>query len=77
MGQIQYGLGESEAQSLAHRRPLYVVQDQAKGDVLSKENFRSIRPGHGLAPRYLDVILGKRVNKTVLKGAPMSWDLLG
>jgi len=77
LGEIRYDPAEAEMASMAHRRSLYVIQDLAPGDVLSLENVRSIRPSHGLAPRYLDVVLGKRVNKAVTRGTPMSWDLLG
>jgi len=47
---------------------LYVVQDVKAGDVLTKENVRAIRPGLGLATKYLDVVVGKMVSK-ILKEA--------
>jgi len=40
-------------------RSLYIVKDIAKGEVVSEENIRSIRPGYGLHPRYLKEVLGK------------------
>jgi sialic acid synthase SpsE len=43
---------------------------------LTKENLRCIRPGHGLAPKYYDVLLGKRVAKAVRKGTSVGWDLV-
>ena len=48
-----------------------------KGDELTKKNIRSIRPGLGLPPKYLDKLLGKRINRTINKGTPVSWDLIG
>jgi N-acetylneuraminate synthase len=47
------------------------------GDLLTSANLRRIRPGHGLPPKYYDTLLGKRVNRDVSKGTPMSWDLVG
>ena len=55
------------------RRSLYVVQDLKAGDILTKENVRAIRPGFGLPTKYLDVILGRTVNKNVVRGTPLSW----
>lgn len=39
------------------------------------QNLRRIRPGHGLPPKYYDILLGKRVNQAVKKGTPVSWSL--
>lgn len=77
LGTISYGAGASEEASRQFRRSLYVVQDLEPGEALAKENLRSIRPGFGLQPRFLEQLLGKRVNRKVAKGTPMSWDLLG
>lgn len=76
LGKPQYGPTEGERKSLAFRRSLYVVQDMNAGDILTPENLRAIRPGYGLPPKYLDRLLGKRVNKFVPKGTPVSWELI-
>lgn len=69
--------GELEFQSrVLFRRSLYIVRDMKKGEKLTKLNFRSIRPGSGIAPKYLEQLLGLAVNRDVLKGTPMSWDLV-
>ncbi|HVQ01210.1 MAG TPA: pseudaminic acid synthase [Candidatus Thermoplasmatota archaeon] len=58
-------------------RSLFVVQDVAKGEVFTEENIKSIRPGWGLHPRYLNNIAGKRTaKKDIRKGTPLSWELL-
>jgi N-acetylneuraminate synthase len=77
LGGIRYGAGEKESKSLQFRRSLYIAQDMQAGDVLDAENLRIVRPGLGLVPKYYDVLLGKRVNKDVRKGTPVSWDLIG
>lgn len=76
LGNISYGPTEAERSSLVHRRSLYISKDLGEGEVLTRENVRSIRPGHGLAPKYLEVVLGKKVNRSVKKGTPLSWELL-
>lgn len=77
MGNIGYGAGETEKASLKFRRSLYIVKDVKAGEVLSEHNLRPIRPGLGLAPKYYDSLLGKKLNQGVKKGTPMSWELIG
>jgi N-acetylneuraminate synthase len=75
MGQISYGATEAEQKSIVFRRSLYIVQDLKSGDVLTKDNVRAIRPGLGLPTKYLDVVLNKTLNRDVVKGTALSWDL--
>lgn len=77
LGQVSYGPTEAEKKSLQYRRSLYVVQDIKAGDVLTKENVRSIRPGLGLPTKYLDEVLGKAVNQDVKRGTALGWRMLG
>ncbi|WP_300541241.1 pseudaminic acid synthase [Maricaulis sp.] len=77
LGKIHYGPAtEKEARSRRRRRSLYIAKDLQAGDTLTPENLRRIRPGHGLPPKYFDVVLGRRVNRSVKRGTPLSWDLL-
>jgi pseudaminic acid synthase len=77
LGKISYGPTEKEKKSLIFRRSLYIVQDMKKGDILTRENLRAIRPGLGLPPKYYDMLLGKRVNRDVKQGTAVSWELVG
>jgi pseudaminic acid synthase len=76
LGKITYGPMEAEKKSMIFRRSLYITQNMQAGDVLTRENVRSIRPGLGLPPRYLDVVLGKEVSSDVRRGTPLRWGLL-
>lgn len=76
LGKVSYGSTENEKKSLVFRRSLYVVQDMKGGDVFTPENVRAIRPGFGLPPKYFDLLLGRKVNRTVTKGTPVTWDIL-
>ncbi len=76
LGGIYYGPTEDEKSSLKHRRSLYVAKDMKAGDCFTKENLKSIRPGMGLPPKFYEMLLGKKVNRDVPKGTPVSWDLL-
>jgi sialic acid synthase SpsE len=46
------------------------------GDVLTSENLRAIRPGHGLPPKHYEALLGKSVKCNVARGTPVTWDIL-
>ena len=76
LGHVSYGPTEAEKKSIQFRRSLYAVQDIKAGDVLTKENVRAIRPGMGLAPKYLEHVLGRRVEKDVMRGTALEWGLL-
>lgn len=77
LGCVHYGVTNREVASRRHRRSLYIAADLQAGDVLTAENVRSIRPGLGLAPKYLPLLLGKTVKQAVARGTALSWDLLG
>ena len=77
LGKIHYGLTEEEKKSRVFRRSLFVVKDVKKGEILTEENLKSIRPANGLSPKYITIILGRTAKKNVRKGTPLSWDLVG
>jgi pseudaminic acid synthase len=77
LGQVTYGPTDSEKKSLQFRRSLYVTEDLNAGDPLTEVNLRAIRPGLGLAPKYLPQLLGKRVNRRIPKGTAFSWNMIG
>ena len=77
LGQVSYGPTEAEKKSIQFRRSLYVVKDLKQGDLLTNENVRAIRPGLGLPIKYLEVVVGKKVNRNMNRGTALSWDVLG
>jgi len=66
----------AEAGSRKFRRSLYAAADIAEGESLTRSNVRSIRPGHGLAPRELPVLLGRKARTRIVRGTPLSWELI-
>ena len=76
LGGVVYGGTSAEEGSRVFRRSLYVAQDMTEGEPFTETNLRSVRPGYGLAPKHFDVMLGKRVNRALKKGTPVSWDLI-
>jgi pseudaminic acid synthase len=57
-------------------RSLYVVNDIKKGDAFTTVNIKSIRPGHGIAPKFYPDILGKKATKNITKATALTWDLI-
>jgi pseudaminic acid synthase len=76
LGKICYGANGREAKSKIFQRSLFVVEDVKAGEILTRANIRSIRPGHGLHPRHFDEVLGRRAACDLEKGVPLSWDLM-
>jgi N-acetylneuraminate synthase len=76
IGTVRYGCIDSEQASMKHRRTLYIARDMKAGDVFTRENLRAIRPGFGLHPKYMPMLLGKRIRKDAAKGTPVTWELL-
>ncbi len=66
----------SERASTIFRRSLFVVADVAEGEVFSSANVRSIRPGHGLPPKHLDGVLGRRARRALARGTPLAWEMI-
>lgn len=77
LGRVTYEPTKSEEGSRLFRRSLYAIEDIRAGEPLTRANLRAIRPGYGLPPKYQDILLGRRVNRAVRKGTPVSWDIVG
>ena len=76
LGAVRYGEGAEEARSRLYRRSLFVVEDVAAGEELTSRNVRSIRPGHGLHPRFLRAVLGQPAARALARGTPLAWDMV-
>ena len=76
MGQVFYGVSKQETTSITFRRSIFVTKDLKKGDILTPEHVRSIRPGYGEKPKYLDDIIGMKVDRDIEWGTPFSFDML-
>jgi pseudaminic acid synthase len=76
LGKVNYQITEKEQASKAFRRSLFVVQDVKAGEEFTAENVRSIRPGHGLPPKFIKSVIGKRASQDIARGTPLSDDLL-
>jgi len=75
IGKIDYTLSEKQALGKDFSRSLYVVKDVKEGDIITKENVRSIRPGFGLHPKFLESIVGKKFIIDVERGERVRIDM--
>ncbi len=76
IGKVSYELTEKQKSGKQFSRSLYVSKDVKKGDAITKENVRSVRPGYGLHPKYLEEVLGKMFNSDIDKGTAFSLDMI-
>ena len=72
LGQVDYGRKSSEQANVQFRRSLYFVKDIKAGEMITDEHVKSIRPGYGLPPKYLNEIIGKKSKYTVAKGTAVT-----
>lgn len=75
LGHVVYGAVEAEQKSLAFRRSIYVAEDVEAGELLTEKNLRIVRPGFGIAPKYFDVLLGRKARADLKAGTATTWDL--
>lgn len=74
MGAVDYGRKSSEQSNVKFRRSLYFVKDLKAGDVITADAVRSVRPGYGLTPKYLDDVVGRVLKQDVSKATAVSWE---
>jgi pseudaminic acid synthase len=76
LGQVDYGRKSSEQGNVRFRRSLYFVKALPAGSIITSDSVRSVRPGFGLPPKFLNAIMGKRLKVPSEYGLPVTWDCL-
>lgn len=76
IGTVQYGLTASSSENKNGRRSLYVSAPIKQGEKFTRANVKSVRPGFGLAPKYLSEVLTKTAIKDLSTGDRLSWDVM-
>jgi N-acetylneuraminate synthase len=71
LGKIDYGLKSSELGNIKFRRSLYFTKSMRAGEVITKDSVKSIRPGYGIAPKYLSSVVGATLLSDVEYGSPV------
>lgn len=76
LGRVDYSRKSSEAGNMQFRRSLYFVRDLEQGERITADAVRSVRPGLGLKPKYLDEVIGTRVMRRISANTPVTIDAL-
>ncbi|HPN84398.1 MAG TPA: pseudaminic acid synthase [Victivallales bacterium] len=76
LGKVKYRPSKSEEKMRIFRRSLFAVANIKAGEKFTSTNIRSIRPGQGLHPKFIDEIIGKKANSNISRGTPLSWKLI-
>lgn len=77
IGTVSYGPTEQEASNIVFRRSVFCVKDIKKGEEITTENIRIIRPGYGMEPKYYEEVLGQRALRDIKRGTPMEFSMVG
>jgi N-acetylneuraminate synthase len=77
LGQVSYARKSSEQGNVKFRRSLYYVRDIGKGERIAADAVRSVRPGYGLAPKFLDKVIGRVAARDIRANTPVLLDDIG
>lgn len=75
LGKVNYSLKSSEKNNIKFRRSLYFIKDINKGEIITNNCVKSVRPGFGIAPKYLHAIIGKKLKCNIQKNTAVTWDV--
>ena len=76
VGRASFRRPTVEEPNTVFRRSLYVVEQVCKGERFTAGNLRSIRPGYGLHPRFLDLFIGRTAARDIVRGSALDWSML-
>ena len=76
IGIVKYGAARQEEDNIDFRRSIFCVQDIKKGERLTSENVRIIRPGYGMPPKFYPNILGKIALQDIKRGTPLKEEMI-
>ena len=58
------------------RRSLVAAKDITKGAIITREDLTWKRPAHGISPRHIEDVLGKRAAKQITEDEVVQWGIL-
>lgn len=61
IGNVSYEITEKKKKSFKFKRSLFISKDIKKGEMLTEENVKSVRPSDGISPKYYYKVLGKKL----------------
>jgi pseudaminic acid synthase len=76
IGKPRYYLTDNAKKNRVFARSLFSVKDIQAGELLTQDNVKSIRPGYGLHPKYMNQVIGRKARVDIKKGTPLNWNLI-
>ena len=58
------------------RRSLVLTRDMKAGEVIKAEDLMPKRPGTGISPRFVDIVIGRKVNQDLAEDTILTWDMV-
>lgn len=77
IGRVAYGATMQEKSNIVFRRSIFCVKDIKKGESLTEQNVRIIRPGYGLEPKFYTKVLGQIALEDIERGTPLCFEMIG
>lgn len=77
VGDVAYQVSDEEKSNYAVRKSIFVSKDIKKGEVLTPDNIRVIRPGYGMSPKFYEEVLGRRASRDLTFGEPLDMGMFG
>jgi N,N'-diacetyllegionaminate synthase len=56
------------------RKSLVTTRPLKAGDVIDESSLRSLRPGNGISPTYIHVVVGRNASRDIEEGSMLSWN---
>lgn len=58
------------------RRSLVLTRDMKAGETISAQDVMAKRPGTGISPQFVDIVIGRAVRKDVSEDTVLTWDMI-
>lgn len=76
LGDENFVRAKVENASLQFRRSIYFISNKKKGEIITENDIKRIRPGYGIKPKFFDQIIGKKIMYDVERGDPVTWEAI-
>ena len=76
IGSSDFKITKGESTTYKYRPSIYTIKNINKGDLITNDCIRIIRPGLGIKPKYYDKVIGMKANVDIASGTPLSWSII-
>jgi len=73
---IKRNTASEELHKARGRRSIFAITDITEGTVITKDMIGILRPGVGLMPKYVDIVIGRKAQKDIKKNEPITWEVI-